>query len=382
MEIGIPDPLAKRVVRATSKVRAVLGAIALDQADLGGGAAHVIADDLLQPETPRHIGGKDRAPRWPTLDEPHREFGGRLDADQPAAGVDNEDGAARAMPFQPGLQTAEIVGHLRPHIGIGADGVEPLELAHLRRDFRRDRDRQTDPGRDDLARPAFVGGVHVGMDEADRHRAKAPGRDPVGQGLQRGLVQGRQLLPLRADPARDGEAVLARDQGRRQPQVQVVLVEAAFGPHLDHVAEALGRDEGRARAAPLDQRIGGQRGAVDDDVQIAVAQRRLGQHYVDAVQDRLFRRGVGGQHLGRVHPAVCFQRDVGEGAADIGAQSGPRSHVLSFAASAASRIWLSVCRGVSASGLMLRSSTAPLREASARAKAAGKSSVRSTRSAW
>ena len=32
-------------------------------------------------------------------------------------------------------------------------------------------------------------------------------------------------------------------QGEVWRQVQVVLVKAAFGPHLDHVAEAVGRDQ-------------------------------------------------------------------------------------------------------------------------------------------
>jgi hypothetical protein len=54
------------------------------------------------------------------------------------------------------------------------------------------------------------------MDEADGDRAITARCDPVGQPLQRGLVQRRQLLPLRADPARHGETVLARDQRRRQ----------------------------------------------------------------------------------------------------------------------------------------------------------------------
>jgi alpha-D-ribose 1-methylphosphonate 5-triphosphate diphosphatase len=64
-----------------------------------------------------------------------------------------------------------------------------------------------------------------------------------------------------------------------------------------------------------------------------------------------------------------------------GAASGSAGQVRSFAARAASRICDRVCRGVRASAEMTRSSTAPVRLARARAKAAGKSSVRSTRSA-
>ena len=50
---------------------------------------------------------------------------------------------------------------------------------------------------------------------------------------------------------------------------EIVLLEAALRPHLDHVAKSLRRDEGGARAAALDQRIGRERRAVNDDVEIA-----------------------------------------------------------------------------------------------------------------
>ena len=123
---------------------------------------------------------------------------------------------------------------------------------------------------------------------------------------------------------------------------------------------------------------------MDDEVEVGRRDAGLGHHRLDAVEDRLFRRAVGGQHLGRIQLAPAIQRDVGEGAADIGAEADalPVAHAGSFAASAASRIWVSVWRGVSASGEMLRSSTAPVREARARAKAAGNSSVLFTRSPW
>ena len=223
--------------------------------------------------------------------------------------------------------------------------------------------------------------VHVGVNEPDGDRPEPADGDPVGSRRQCRLVQRGQFLPLCADTARDRETILARDQRRGQAKVQVILLERVFSAHLDDIAETLGRLKGSARAAPLDQRIGGQRRAVDHDIQIGGGNPGLGQHDVDAVKDGLLGGAVVRQDLGRVHSPVRLKGDVGESAANVGPKPDLRRHFVAFAASAASRIWESVCRGVSASGEMFRSSTAPVREARARAKAAGKSSVRSTRSA-
>ena len=63
--------------------------------------------------------------------------------------------------------------------------------------------------------------------------------------------------------------MLPRHQRVGQPQVQVILLEPVLGPHLDHVAEALGRDEGHPRPPPLDERVGGERRPVDHLREIA-----------------------------------------------------------------------------------------------------------------
>ena len=90
---------------------------------------------------------------------------------------------------------------------------------------------------------------------------------------------------MRADPALDREAVLARDQRRRQLQVQVILLEAVFGPHLDHVAKTFGRDQRGLRAAALDQGVGRQRRAVDDDADLG--RRNTGIARDDAMPSRM-----------------------------------------------------------------------------------------------
>jgi len=73
--------------------------------------------------------------------------------------------------------------------------------------------------------------------------------------------------------------------------------------------------------APLDQRVGGERRAVDDRLQRARRDSGLARDDADAVEDSPFRRGVVGEHLGREQPAVDIEGDVREGAADIRAEA-------------------------------------------------------------
>jgi hypothetical protein len=93
-----------------------------------------------------------------------------------------------------------------------------------------------------------------------------------------------------------------------------------------------------------------------------------------------------GQHLGREDRSPDIQRHIGEGAADIGAKA---DVVFSFEvmpctfreASAASRIWVRVCRGVKRLRAIWqdRAPRRSLKHWAARAKAAAKSAVASTR---
>ena len=327
-----PRPLLEAVGAGDFEHAGGFGGAVADQADLGRGAAHVIADDLLKPKARGHIGGKDRAAGRTGFHQTHRKSRRGLYRDQTAARVDHEHRAYRPHSGQTFLQPGQVRSHLRPDIGVRADGVEPFEFPHLWRDFVRNRHRQIEHLFQDFARADFVRGVGVGMNQADGDRAEILLPDPRGNLAQRVFVQRSQNLSLRADPARDGEPILTRDQGFGQPDVQIVLREPVFGPHFDHVAKPFGRDQGGARAAPFDQRIGGQRRAMNDDVDLGQGNARRFGHNGDPVEDRLFRRGVVGQNLGRIELPADVKRDVGERAADIGAQTDVLrlAHEMSF----------------------------------------------------
>ena len=173
----------------------------------------------------------------------------------------------------------------------------------------------------------------IGVEQAD-----GDGAHPVACKLPPdrrncGLVERDQHVAVGRQPFADGEAADARHQRLRPVDHQVVMVEPLLVALLDDVAKALGGDQRGARTLALDQRIGRQRGAMDEDPDIGGRQRRLTQHGVDAVEHAAF-RGVGrGQDLAARPPAGDLEHDIGEGAADIGGELDVRTsrHERSFA---------------------------------------------------
>ena len=115
---------------------------------------------------------------------------------------------------------------------------------------------------------ALVRRVGKAVQKADRDALDAERGEPVGQRIDRLLVERRHDPAARVDPLRHDKAQAARHQRRRQVDIDVVLLEAVLVPDLDRVAEPLGRDQRGPGALALDDRVGRQRRAVDDDRQI------------------------------------------------------------------------------------------------------------------
>ncbi len=182
---------------------------------------------------------------------------------------------------------------------------------------------------------AFVGVVRVGMKETHGDRGVVSCRNIPHQRLDRIRIERAQDVALRRHAFRQREAVLARHQGLGQAQVQVVLLETVLGPHLDHVAEALGRDESHARAGSLDQRVGDESGAVDDLSQVGKRHASRVRREADAFQDRIFGPGIVGQDLRRRAPARMIENDVREGAADVDAAADHRRPLANWCAAKA-----------------------------------------------
>src|SRR5690606_27449003 len=110
-----------------------------------------------------------------------------------------------------------------------------------------------------VARAPLVIRIDVGMDKADGDRAKTFALNLLCKRLQLRLIERLQFLTVSPDAARDRIAMLARDQRRRQAQIDVVLFEAVFRAHFDDVAKTFAGHESRLCATALNQRVGGER---------------------------------------------------------------------------------------------------------------------------
>ena len=164
--------------------------------------------------------------------------------------------------------------------------------------------------------------VDVGVDESDGHRLIAVAVRAVGQAFDKGpglvVVEWSQNPTIGADPFSESVAVPTLDEWHGQDEVQVVLLEPAFGPHLDCVPEALGGYQSGTGSGPADQGVGSQRGPVDERLESRQVDPSLGHHGTNPVEDAVLGCVVGGEDLGREHPLTCLEHHVGERPPDVG----------------------------------------------------------------
>ena len=107
-------------------------------------------------------------------------------------------------------------------------------------------------------------GVAIGMQKTDGDGFHSVGLQRPGGGAHGVEVQRNDGVAIPVHAFRHFQPVAAGHQRIGVLQEQVVDVVALLGPHLQDVAEALRGDQAQFRPAPLDQRVGDQRGAVDD----------------------------------------------------------------------------------------------------------------------
>jgi hypothetical protein len=255
------------------------------------------------------------------LNQADREFARRVESGQAAARCDHEQRAGDATLLQRLVEAAEIAVHHRLHVGVGDRGRPALVLADLGRDLARQRDR--DAGQQvgqDVASTSLMLAVEIGVHVADGDRLDAGGLQPGCERAYRALVQRDQHVATAVHALGNAEAQVARHQRRWLDHEDVVLLEAVLEGDLDRIAKTLGHDQCRLGALALDDGIGCERRAVNDQAEIT----RLGAGELHdlghAGQHAFFRRARRGQHLGAGALAVPFEAEVGEGATDVDCQ--------------------------------------------------------------
>ena len=112
---------------------------------------------------------------------------------------------------------------------------------------------------------------------------------------------------------------MARHKRFRHAHEQIIGIVAEFRANLQNIAKALGGDQARGHAAPFDQRIRDQRGAVDDMAHILCLRAGARQQITHAFKHRFFRRMGRGEHLAIENPPITGieHHQIREGAANI-----------------------------------------------------------------
>ena len=293
-------------------------AAVVDQADLGRGAAHVEAQEPLLAQAAGQMGGQHGAAGRPRFDQPHREGACRRQRHQAAGRGHHQDRRPAAGGMKPRLHIGQIARHGGLDIGVGDGGGLALVFAHLRAHLAGERKIE---GREafghHVGEAPLMGRVGIGVKQADGDAFHPHLLDAVEPGRNPGLVQRHQHLAGGVDPLLHRPAQAARRQRRRAIGHDVVLVEAVFPGDGEAVAVALGDEQRRHRALALDQAVGGQRGAVEHQVDRRGFQPGLAQRRQGAGHEAFGRGGGRGRHLGGGERAGAIEHDIGEGAADI-----------------------------------------------------------------
>ncbi len=144
-------------------------------------------------------------------------------------------------------------------------------------------------GGDQSAQRRLVRRVLVGVQQAHGDRFDPRLDEPADLGLRLLEIERHDDLAVPADALVDLAPQATRHQWLGKFEKQVMDVVALLGPHFEDVAEPLRRQQPDARAAPFDQRVGHQRRAVDQGVEVGHFEAGRRQQLAEAV-DRAARR--------------------------------------------------------------------------------------------
>ncbi len=284
-----------------------------DQADIGRGAAHVEAQDLVEPERGRDMGGGGDAGRRARQRHGERSPCGGFGRGHAAGRMHDMQARALHLPLQP----VEVAGGDRHDRGVEHGGRRALELAGLGIDLVRQRD-ERQRGRQRLTDGPLMGRIGIGMEERDGDAFHAA-RLHLGHGLgDRGGVGRQHGRPGVIDPLSQPEAAFRRNLRRTaRRQVEAIEMLPAATADIEHVLEARGRHQGHRFDPVLDDGVGDQGRAVNEIVDFLGGEAGGGEGGQDT--------GDGivalGRDLDRAHLAGRGQQghQIGEGAADVDA---------------------------------------------------------------
>ena len=176
MRIGRPLPFDESLGARRLEIVGHQRRTVLDQAELGGGAAHIEGEQPVVAVVTAEPSGRQGAGRRPRFQQPDRHALGFVRGSEAAIGQHQMQGRADSAVGQAGPQLAKIVFGKRFDIGVGDRGRGALEFADLRRHLDGTRNREC---RETLgeAQGGFIlmDRVGVGMQKHHRDRLDAVG---------------------------------------------------------------------------------------------------------------------------------------------------------------------------------------------------------------
>ena len=177
----------------------------------------------------------------------------------------------------------------------------------------------------DLGDAALVRRIGVGVDQTNADRAHALAAEERGGGARARLVERAQFLALVIEPAADlAHEPQRHDAVRLHPEVGVAI---ALGHRLtgdlQDMPEALGDDQPERVDLALQERVGGDRGAMGEARDCLRSRLGVIQDLFDPAHQSDSRIGRRARHLGDPHGAGAGidRNDIGERAAGVDADA-------------------------------------------------------------
>ena len=313
-----------------------------DQAHIQRGPAHVEGHEPAQAVAGAQRHRSRDAGRRAGEHQPVRLAVGPLGGQAPAAGLHDQQRRVDAEPRRPRPQLREVAAHDRAQSRVERRRRRPRVLAELARHRGGHGDRHVGQALGQrLGQRVLVAGVEVAEQEADRHRRGPPLRDLGHHPVDLLLRQRGQHLAAAGQPLGHLDPVPPRHQFARAGLLQVVDGGTGAVAVAEDVAEPRGRGQHHPGQPAGQQRVGGDRRAVEQHPDVPRRHPRGGQPGHGALEGEA---GVGGRggHLGHLDQPVGGDRDrVGVGAAGVDrddpGRAGVAGHAAPRAASARAR---------------------------------------------
>jgi len=314
--------------------RAAVGHVrlaAFDQAEVGRGAAGIERHHVGEAGDLGDHRARERASRGTRQRRRDRLAQHLIGAGHAAARLHDEERLVLQAGAERLVHAIEIALHVRLDEGVDQGRDRALVLAVFRQ--HRAGERQRAVGivlRENVRDAALVGGIGIGVNEADADGADTLVAEEMRGGAHARLVQRANFLAAKIQaPADLAHGMERHDALGLHPEIGIAVAHGyRLAGNFQEMAEAGGDDQSEPADRALQKRVGGDRRAVGKPGDVVRRGADLAEDRGDAAHEA--DRGIGrrARNLGDAHGARAAMdgHDIGEGAAGIDAD--PQTRLL------------------------------------------------------